>query len=169
MPRVFVQFPGCQQACQFFTQSADVPQKDPVMPTSAEPTVKLVGNLASWPRPSDRNSKREKERLVYAVIQKQSTGRWRQIIQVSFPRFRSANQSQRWPRERNGSARCINASLKANQDGEKRRHHRMTLGWNSLDRHSRTHQTRTCARWIGSDPPSAPSGLPMPQNTALYL
>lgn len=54
------------------------------MPTSAEPSVQLVGNLATWPRPSDRssNSKREKERLVYAVIQKQSSGRWRQIIQV---------------------------------------------------------------------------------------
>lgn len=78
------QFPGCLQACQFF-QNADLPQKDPVMPTSAEPSVQLVGNLATWPRPSDRstNSKREKERLVYAVIQKQSSGRWRQIIQVS--------------------------------------------------------------------------------------
>ena len=54
------------------------------MPTSAEPSVQLVGNLATWPRPSERssNSKREKERLVYAVIQKQSSGRWRQIIQV---------------------------------------------------------------------------------------
>ena len=77
------QFPGCLQACQFF-QNADLPQKDPVMPTSAEPSVQLVGNLATWPRPSERssNSKREKERLVYAVIQKQSSGRWRQIIQV---------------------------------------------------------------------------------------
>ena len=52
------------------------------MPTSAEPTVQLVGNLATWPRPGT-NSKREKERLVYAVIQKQSSGRWRQIIQVN--------------------------------------------------------------------------------------
>jgi len=76
-----LQFPGCLQACQFF-QDADIPQKDPVMPTSAEPSVKLVGNLATWPRPS-ANSKREKERLVYAVIQKQSSGRWRQIIQVN--------------------------------------------------------------------------------------
>jgi hypothetical protein len=80
---ISIQFPGCLQACQFF-QNADLPQKDPVMPTSAEPSVQLVGNLATWPRPSDRssNSKREKERLVYAVIQKQSSGRWRQIIQV---------------------------------------------------------------------------------------
>ena len=79
------QFPGCLQACQFFRDAADLPQKDPVMPTSAEPSVQLVGNLATWPRPAaDRNgnSKREKERLVYAVIQKQSSGRWRQIIQV---------------------------------------------------------------------------------------
>ncbi|XP_057376291.1 uncharacterized protein LOC130697412 [Daphnia carinata] len=77
-------FPGCLQACQFF-QNADLPQKDPVMPTSAEPSVQLVGNLATWPRPSERssNSKREKERLVYAVIQKQSSGRWRQIIQTA--------------------------------------------------------------------------------------
>ena len=58
------------------------------MPTSAEPSVQLVGNLATWPRPAaDRTTgsattKREKERLVYAVIQKQSSGRWRQIIQV---------------------------------------------------------------------------------------
>ena len=68
------------QACQFF-QNADVPQKDPVMPTSAEPSVQLAGNLATWPRPG-ANFKREKERLVYAVIQKQPSGRWRQIIQV---------------------------------------------------------------------------------------
>lgn len=53
------------------------------MPTSAEPSVQLIGNLATWPRPAaDRSTKREKERLVYAVIQKQSSGRWRQIIQV---------------------------------------------------------------------------------------
>jgi len=74
-------FPGCLQACQFF-HNADLPQKDAVMPTSAEPSVQLVGNLATWPRPSV-NSKREKERLVYAVIQKQSSGRWRQIIQTA--------------------------------------------------------------------------------------
>ena len=97
------QFPGCLQACQFFHQNADVPQKDPVMPTSAEPSVQLVGNLATWPRPSGGSSVTvasngqqhatigaaksvkesiAKERLVYAVIQKQSSGRWRQIIQV---------------------------------------------------------------------------------------
>ena len=85
------QFPGCLQACQFFQQNADVPQKDPVMPTSAEPSVQLVGNLATWPRPSGQQQTHaigaksvasSKERLVYAVIQKQSSGRWRQIIQV---------------------------------------------------------------------------------------
>lgn len=71
------------------------------MPTSAEPSVQLVGNLATWPRPFGSSSVTSnsqqhatigaaksvkeniaKERLVYAVIQKQSSGRWRQIIQV---------------------------------------------------------------------------------------
>ena len=68
------------------------------MPTSAEPTVKLVGNLASWPRPSDRLGKREKERLVYAVIQKQNSGRWRQIIQVrsAFPRSWPSSSISYW-------------------------------------------------------------------------
>ena len=44
------------------------------MPTSAEPSVQLVGNLATWPRPSDRssNSKREKQNVACHDLGKDS-------------------------------------------------------------------------------------------------
>lgn len=67
-------------------------------------------------------------------------------------------------------ARFINASLKANQDGEKRRHHHLLLsdGTRSIGAHENARVVRR-PRWIDSDPPSAPSGLLRCPRTRLFI
>ncbi|KAK2707500.1 uncharacterized protein LOC136029316 [Artemia franciscana] len=74
-------FPGCQEACAFHRNNPlDAAQKDPVIPTMGEPAIKLTGDLAEWP-------KKDKKKIVYVLIQKESPDIWHQLAQTTEERF----------------------------------------------------------------------------------
>lgn len=77
---LLLQFPGCQQACQFHLEK--ITQRAPVQViTHGEEVITLTGNTASWPRP-DAAASDVVGPFVYVVMRRLPGKAWKQITQT---------------------------------------------------------------------------------------
>lgn len=79
--KIFLQFPGCQEACRFHREMSPLQQSVPVIQTRGEEVIFVKNHTAYWPRPS-RSGNEIVEPLVYVVMRRLPGRMWRQIIQT---------------------------------------------------------------------------------------
>lgn len=77
-----LQFPGCEEACQFHVEIGGS-QREPVVQTRGEEVLEVSGGLATWPRPY-----RAAGPFVYVVMRRVGDRPWRQISQGMTPSAR---------------------------------------------------------------------------------
>lgn len=78
---LYLQFPGCQEACRFHREMSPVQQTVPVIRTRGEEVIFVKNYTAYWPKPS-RIRHGTEDPLVYVVMRRLPGKMWRQIIQT---------------------------------------------------------------------------------------